>query len=422
MAIPPSGPLGFNRINQELGCTAPYATPNSSINSPAYRTLANVPSGTIKVSCFYGKSPAPPPFDVEYLVVAGGGGGGRCGGGGGGGGLVLTNINRPWQLPPQSPAGNVAVGPNILVMTRCSGHCYTVTVGAGGGVAPGAPSPLRLGCPGGTSCVCSTQNPFNTGIVSGGGGGGGFLCTTSPLRQGCNGGSGGGSTLGIYGPQAPTSPFLCRARAATPTAYAPLPLSPGWSAGLGLACVFGANGGAGFNPSPNTTGIGSGGGGGGAGTYRGGCGEDAPPFGGGGYGGWSSTWRGMYIGSGGGGGSADGGSGGRAGGMDPPGAPFSYAGDGGSNTSAATSALASSGSGGGGGGGGTNQLGAAGGSGRVVIGYPGVFDQCQPYQGPQIGTCIALGGDEICTFNWGPSDPRSRTYHIFCNSGVFCWV
>ena len=52
MVLPPSGPISFNAINVELGVSG--TNPNSSINSPTYRTLAGVPSGTIKMSDFYG--------------------------------------------------------------------------------------------------------------------------------------------------------------------------------------------------------------------------------------------------------------------------------------------------------------------------------------------------------------------------------
>ena len=72
MVLPASGPISFNAINVELGVSG--TNPNSSINSPTYRTLAGVPAGQISLSNFYGKSPAPPGPVMEYAIMSGGGG------------------------------------------------------------------------------------------------------------------------------------------------------------------------------------------------------------------------------------------------------------------------------------------------------------------------------------------------------------
>lgn len=80
MTLPASGAISFNNINVELGQPG---TTTANINQSSYRTLAGVPSGTISLSNFYGKSNA---LAITYVVLAGGGGGGRFYGGGGGAG------------------------------------------------------------------------------------------------------------------------------------------------------------------------------------------------------------------------------------------------------------------------------------------------------------------------------------------------
>lgn len=58
MTLPLSGPMSASMINVELGraSTAPF-----DINGSDERTLAQVPTGVIKFSDFYGKSHIPPP-------------------------------------------------------------------------------------------------------------------------------------------------------------------------------------------------------------------------------------------------------------------------------------------------------------------------------------------------------------------------
>lgn len=53
MTLPVSGAISFNAINVELGVAG---TTQANINQASYRTLAGVPSGTISLSNFYGKS------------------------------------------------------------------------------------------------------------------------------------------------------------------------------------------------------------------------------------------------------------------------------------------------------------------------------------------------------------------------------
>ena len=53
MTLPVSGAISFNAINVELGVAG---TTTANINQASYRNLAGVPSGTISLSNFYGKS------------------------------------------------------------------------------------------------------------------------------------------------------------------------------------------------------------------------------------------------------------------------------------------------------------------------------------------------------------------------------
>jgi hypothetical protein len=129
-------PISISNINTQLG-RGTYAT--SSLNESALRTLAEVPSGTIALSNFYGK----PPFStgtwtqsvagtynftvpsgiyiISYVVIGGGAGGGGgsekdpycSGGGGGGAGALMT--------------GTLNVSP---------GQVLSCVVGAGGSAWP----------------------------------------------------------------------------------------------------------------------------------------------------------------------------------------------------------------------------------------------------------------------------------------------
>jgi hypothetical protein len=65
MTLPVSGPISFNDINVELGVAG---TTNANINQASYRALAGVPSGTISLSDFYGKSSVAYYFDGLTLL------------------------------------------------------------------------------------------------------------------------------------------------------------------------------------------------------------------------------------------------------------------------------------------------------------------------------------------------------------------
>jgi hypothetical protein len=223
-----------------------------------------------------------------------------------------------------------------------SGSIYTVTVGAGG-ITPNSTSPGNNG----------SASLFGQIVAAGGGGGGGGLSGTGP--NGKVGASGGGQHRATVG----NVPILGN----IPTNW---PLVQGYNGGIG-----------------NSAGSSNAGGGGGAGQNGGNSAGNQ-----GGAGGSGSLWYGtFYAGGGGGGGAtATSGSGGPGGG-----------GNGGINLGSGASGSANTGGGGGGGGNGTSIVGAAGGSGIVIIKYPG----------SQIGT-----GGTVTTSG-------SFTVHTFLSSSVY---
>ena len=126
-----------------------------------------------------------PVSNVQYLVVGGGGGGGMgafTGAAGGGGGGLRSSV--PGK-PGGGNGGSVEPTINLDVAT------YTITVGAGGGIAqypvsqsPVSPSAGQAGSRGGDSSIVG-PGPVSV-IAYGGGGGGGYQTSGQP------GGSGGG--------------------------------------------------------------------------------------------------------------------------------------------------------------------------------------------------------------------------------------
>lgn len=417
MPIPPSGQLGFSTINQELGCAAPYATPNSCLGSPAYRALAAVPAGQINMSCFYGKSGGP--SQIAYLIVAGGGGGGRTvctASGGGGGGGVITNVCQPFGT-------TATVNPTILLTCRPIGVAFCAFGGAGGAgstfspVAPFGP----LATAGSNSCI-SAPGIFNVATAYGGGIGGRITPpSVSPVCVGGNGGSsGGGSGCGFV-----QSGCLCCTLSAVSCDLVNY-INPT------CAQFQGYRGGCSWTVGTSQ----QGGGGGGAGAV--GC-DGGTPAGllpNGAAGGAGICWMNLLlVGAGGGsGGSAPpltqrpGGAGGsstnacpnfNAGGCGacPPAAPNGINGIRTVAPGSAPSPLApvfciTAGNGGGAG----RNLGTTGGgsTGITVIAYPGT-------------TCklagITPGPAGICTYvRPGPPGATPWTYHVFNASGTWCWL
>jgi len=255
---------------------------------------------------------------VDYVVVAGGGGGSKtCGGGGGGAGGYREGYN----------PGSYTASPLATTALPVTASPYPITVGGGGTYGPSC-SPATDG----------SNSIFSTITSTGGGGGGGFQLAG---RAGGSGGGGGG-----------------REPAATGGAGNTPPVSPPQGQSGGAAKT---------EATPNND---AGGGGGGA-TAAGGNASNVPapappsPFGKGGDGATTSISGSptTYAGGGGGGAEACGGvaGDGGSGGGGQGGGPYAPGNNG-------TAGTANTG-GGGGGARAASDLGAAGGSGIVIIRY-----------------------------------------------------
>jgi hypothetical protein len=282
---------------------------------------------------------------VEVLVVAGGGGGGtQHGGGGGAGGLIYNS--------------NFAVTP---------GSVLTVTIGGGGTGSPGGGSFNRPSGGDGEPSVFST-------IIAQGGGGGSSI--SNPVTPGRPGGSGGGCALAGAGSGSTGAGGLGNSPALSPSqgnaggAYTGYDGSNNYGGGGG-----GGGASASGEPAPQPNGASWRAGNGGAGRSSSISGASVTYAGGGGGGSHTPFTFGL-------GGLGGGGNGGLGNNPSPTG-------DG-------TIGQANTG-GGGGGGGALDAAGGAGGTGIVIVRYPG----------PQ----KAIGG--TITSNNG------YTIHTFITSGNF---
>lgn len=241
MALQPSGtmsiggPTSGRSINLELGRSA---TASSSLGESALRTLAEVPSGAISMSDFYGASSfsasggnvnglapgngynyhtftSPGTFTissaktVEVLMVAGGGtggsngGGGGCGGGGAGGllsgSLNLTAGSYPINVGATSADSEGTTGNPTTAFSatatgggaggRAGGNNASAG-GSGGGGSAGSPGHAGAG---GNQAPQSVPYGTLTGYGFGGGTG-----TSDNSRYG--GGGGGAGEIGGSGP------------------------------------------------------------------------------------------------------------------------------------------------------------------------------------------------------------------------------
>ncbi len=286
-----------------------------------------------------------PPFDVDYLVVAGGGGGGGAFGGGGGAGGYRNSYN-------SETSGGGASSETALSLNTSTN--YTVTVGSGGTGGTGSASSR------GTE---GTNSVFSSVTSTGGGTGGGYFPSSgsSSFTPGTSGGSGGGAG----NPEGTTT----------------------WSGGAGTA----NQGYAGGNAQGQTPYVGGGGGGAGA------AGANGVSSGGNGGNGLASSITGNSVTrAGGGGGGAytysDGslpGSGGSGGGGN---------GNGAQNGNGVAGSL-NTGSGGGGSGYPELGVGGSGGSGVVIIRYPGAYTVT--IGSGLTGSTATDGSDKVTTFTAG---------------------
>lgn len=264
MTLPASGPISFNAINVELGVAG---TTNANINQASYRTLAGVPSGTISLSNFYGKSNrvviSLTASGNNYDVYANRGGS-----------YVAGTSDITVTVP--GTVGSANTGSYALLVPSAFSPTDTVTLvnngviqgaGGAGGRGAGTPSPGTGGFTAGTAGSTGGNAIYvnrpvtitNNGTIAsgGGGGGGGAAGFTSPAQwYGGGGGGGGAGTVGGAG-------------GALGNSYN---IKPGFLGGLGSAGSAGTSpaGGAGgpgafANSSDNNRSAGAGGVGGGRG-------------------------------------------------------------------------------------------------------------------------------------------------------------
>ena len=302
-----------NAEDTEVGLAFISATggSTSTVNCGACKVHTFTSPGTF---CVASLSSVAANNEVSYLVVGGGGGGGSVRGAGGGAGGFREDKSpvTPYTASPLDGAGSITV--------TATGFPITVGAGGSGGTIPSG------------GAGDGSASTFSTITAAGGGKGGGASPTSIPAGSG---GSGGGGVGGSGG--SGNTPSVSPAQGSNGGSGTP---SANYGAGGGGgATAVGSNGGAGYDP---------GGGPGGAGATTSITGSPVAYSGGGG----GSGYNHITVGTGGTGG---GGNAGTAGGG---------AGTGTANT------------GGGGGGGfqpnvGTQpvSVGAAGGSGVVIIRY-----------------------------------------------------
>jgi hypothetical protein len=314
MTLPASGAISFNAINVELGVAG---TTTANINQATYRTLAGVPSGTIALSNFYGKSNraalsytySSNTTNASLNITS-------LSGYAAGTSDVTITINSGVYVYSTSTGT-----PGLTLSGGSSGDTVTVVnngfiLGKGGnGVGATTGNAAQAGAVGGTALQLgfntTVDNTNGSAYVAGGGGSGAQL-------QGTGGGGAGGGNGGFYNGK--FGLFSTGATGGGPGATG----ANGTNLALGksVQCNGGAggrilpgSGGASGGSSTSGSGGGSGGGGGGAsgGSGAGGSGTsaggNAATNGGGGGGGWGAA-GGNCGGSGSGG--ASGGAGGKA--------------------------------------------------------------------------------------------------------------
>ena len=172
--------LSLNGLKYQNGTSNPvYDTKGQSVNI----IYSGATNGWIPISDdAVADEGAPPPYNVDFLVIAGGGGGAKGVGGGGGAGGYRNSFNS------ESSGGG---GSSETALALNIGTAYTVTVGAGG---TGGTSNA------GTSGVASSISGSDiTSITSVAGGKGGSLNLSISGDDGGSGGGGGGGGTGNNG-------------------------------------------------------------------------------------------------------------------------------------------------------------------------------------------------------------------------------
>jgi hypothetical protein len=202
MTLPASGAISFNAINVELGVAG---TTSANINQASYRTLAGVPSGTISLASFYGKSDTfsftistdTTNANLRSLALAAGWGGSA---------QVIATINSGvfvYSTSTGTPALTINGSfPNGVTLTN-DGTIQGQGGAAGAGGGSGGDFNGSNGAAGGLALSVSVAVTLtnNTRIAGGGGGGGGGGAYELTLKTGAEiyGAGGGGGGLGGNG-------------------------------------------------------------------------------------------------------------------------------------------------------------------------------------------------------------------------------
>ena len=260
MPLPSSGTIAISQISVELGRAS---TATTSLGETASRNLAGVPSGTISMSNFYGKSNTfaftissnQDRANLRSLAVAAGWNQSSNVQATLAGGVWIysaTTATPALTIDGSWPGGVTLINNGNIVGMGGNG-------GVGSGYAPGT-VPGGSGGGGGTAIACSVavtiQNNSNVAGGGGGGGGGGYSGTSGQYgviyaagggggggRTGLTNSSGGGGAGGING----------------------IPSSASSAGGAGTSGGAGGGGAAGTNPNPPSQGgVGGAGGGWGA--------------------------------------------------------------------------------------------------------------------------------------------------------------
>jgi hypothetical protein len=190
MTLPASGAISFNAINVELGVAG---TTTANINQASYRTLAGVPSGTIALSNFYGKSNR---AAISYTYSASTANASlnvtSIGGYSAGTSDITITVNAGIYLYSTGTGT-----PGLTLSGGSSGDTITLVnngyIMGMGGAAGNARGPATSPTNGGTALqlgfATTVNNTNGSAYIGGGGGGGGYGATFS---GGGGGGAGGG--------------------------------------------------------------------------------------------------------------------------------------------------------------------------------------------------------------------------------------
>lgn len=234
MVLPSSGPITMGQINDELGRPV---TQSINLDDPEVRELAEVPSGTISMSDFYGKTGetgkggtkylpgdgytyhvfnSPGPFrwnapsatQLQYILIGGGGGGSGNGGGGGGGAyLAFTPTTLPKgdydMVVGSGGAGGTAGNPGSNGGTTSFASSTFYMQNAPGGGAGGNFTGFPGGCGGGSRGPDTARGDGSVGFPGGGKSSPGGSSSASGKSAGSGGG--GMGSAGRTGGEAPTT-------------------------------------------------------------------------------------------------------------------------------------------------------------------------------------------------------------------------